>query len=314
MKATVSIIIPIYNAEKTLPKTLNSIVKQTYCDYEAILVDDGSNDNSESICKSFCLKDKRFLYMRQENQGVSLARNAGINKSNGRYLVFVDADDCLKSDALEILVNFQEKNKGYLICTSYLMKKTRGRKKEFLLKNCTSLKQDSNFLKVLDSVPTAPWGKIFIRDVIVKNNIDFPENIPYGEDTIFLYRYLQYARGIITSEKICYEYDYTNTSSAGRRYYSDFYLYMKAQYDQKKLLLGNSTIDQSIYLDRCIEHYCINIKDKSTLKEMIRKSIGVFNQKSISNDYDVLELIQQWKIKNFSYYLKEKATRLFKHI
>ena len=314
MKATVSIIIPIYNAEKTLTKTLNSIVTQTYCDYEVILVDDGSNDNSESICKSFCLKDKRFVYMRQENQGVSLARNAGINKSNGRYLVFVDADDCLKSDALEILVNFQEKNKGYLICTSYLMKKTRGRKKEFLLKNCTSLKQDSNFLKVLDSVPTAPWGKIFIRDVIVRNNIEFPANIPYGEDTIFLYRYLQYARGVITSEKICYEYDYTNISSAGRKYYRDFYLYMKAQYDQKKLLLENSTIDQSVYLDRCIEHYCINIKNKSTLTEMIRKSIGVFNQKSISNDCDVQEIIQQWKIKNFSYYLKEKATRFFKHI
>ena len=89
---------------------------------------------------------------------------------------------------------------------------------------------------------------------------------------------------------------------------------MKAQYDQKKLLLENSTIDQSVYLDRCIEHYCINIKDKSTLTEMIRKSIGVFNQKSISNDCDVQEIIQQWKIKNFSYYLKEKATRFFKHI
>lgn len=101
----VSIIIPVYNNEIYLKKCLDSIINQTYDNIEIILINDGSSDNSLKIMKNYSKKDKRIIIIDKENEGVSIARNAGIKKSSGEYITFVDSDDYLELDAIEKLYN-----------------------------------------------------------------------------------------------------------------------------------------------------------------------------------------------------------------
>ena len=98
----ISIIIPVYNAEKYLQKCLNSVLEQTLTDWEAICINDGSTDGSEQILREFSAKDERFVIEMQENQGVSAARNRGLELANGKYIMFMDNDDFLHPQAFEI--------------------------------------------------------------------------------------------------------------------------------------------------------------------------------------------------------------------
>ena len=101
----ISIVIPVYNAEKYLEQCLNSIKNQTYKNFEVILVNDGSIDNSESICKVFVESDTRFRYYLKANGGASSARNLGLDNAQGNYITFIDADDWVDENHLEVLIN-----------------------------------------------------------------------------------------------------------------------------------------------------------------------------------------------------------------
>ena len=106
----ISIIIPIYNGEKFIKKCLNSILNQTYKNWEVIIVNDGSTDNTELILKEYCEKDSRILSFNKKNSGVSDSRNIGIEKAVGDYITFVDCDDWIEEDTLEkIVAILQEK-------------------------------------------------------------------------------------------------------------------------------------------------------------------------------------------------------------
>lgn len=111
----VSIIVPIYNPGKKLNKCIKSILNQTYKDFELILVNDGSTDDSLNICKKYAYKDSRIIIINQNNQGAVKARKAGINNALGKYITFVDADDWLPEDALQILINDIEKNNADIV-------------------------------------------------------------------------------------------------------------------------------------------------------------------------------------------------------
>lgn len=101
----ISIIVPIYNREKYLDECLSSILNQSYADFECILVNDGSTDNSENICKKFCDKDPRFKLFSQKNTGSSAARNLGIENSTGDFITFIDSDDSVETDFLKHLMH-----------------------------------------------------------------------------------------------------------------------------------------------------------------------------------------------------------------
>ena len=101
----ISVVIPAYNAEQFLDETLESVLSQTYENWECIIVNDGSTDNTESIAKKWCEKDSRFRLTNKENGGLSSARNWGIKESKAEYIAFLDADDILTPDSLEIRIN-----------------------------------------------------------------------------------------------------------------------------------------------------------------------------------------------------------------
>lgn len=178
----ISIIVPIYNAEKYLKECLDSLINQTKKELEFILVNDGSTDSTEEIIKSY--KDKRIKYFKNKNQGIGKTRNFGIEKSTGKYIMFLDSDDYLELDACEKLYTKASSQKLDLVICDYYKLYEDGRRENVELpsfKN-TTLKESPNLL--LD-INLAPWNKIYKRDLIVKNNIKFVEDLKY-EDAPFV--------------------------------------------------------------------------------------------------------------------------------
>lgn len=128
MVAKVSVIVPIYKSEKYLPGCVSSIIKQSFKDLEIILVDDGSQDKCPQICDSYAKQDKRIKVIHQKNKGQSAARNAGIDSATGDYLFFVDSDDRLHPQAIEILLNIAEKTNAPITTSNYFLKSSKKQK------------------------------------------------------------------------------------------------------------------------------------------------------------------------------------------
>lgn len=115
----ISIVIPVYNAEKYLRACLDSVLAQTYKNWEAICVNDGSSDNSAKILEEYAAKDARFHIINQQNSGVSTARNTGLRQTTGKYLMYLDSDDIWHPQTLEILQNVMEKSNADMGCFKY---------------------------------------------------------------------------------------------------------------------------------------------------------------------------------------------------
>ncbi len=203
-KVQVSIIVPIYNVENYLRRCLDSILAQTFKDWECILIDDGSKDESGKICDEYACNYDRFLVVHQTNKGASVARNRGIAEAKGQYVAFVDADDFLMPHYLEgMLETVSEKN--FLIIQKY------GRegqaiipfKEKKIYEGQAGIKQfvEDGYLSY-----SAPHSKLFSLITIKDNQVLFPEGVKIGEDLIFIIRYLQYTDNIIVSDKTGYVY------------------------------------------------------------------------------------------------------------
>ncbi len=189
----ISIIVPIYNAEKYLSKCINSLINQTKKEIEIILINDGSTDRSEEIINNY--RDERIKYFKNENQGIGKTRNFGIEKATGKYLMFVDSDDYLKEDACEILFKKAEKEKlDLVICNYYKVDEETDKKEIIEIKEFKNTKLKDN-KELLLNVNLAPWNKLYKRDLIKKNKIKFVENLKY-EDAPFVVETMDKAKRI----------------------------------------------------------------------------------------------------------------------
>ena len=188
--ADISIIVPIYNAEKYLNKCIDSLVNQTKKELEFILINDGSTDSSEDIIKSY--KDKRIKYFKNKNQGIGKTRNFGIDKATGKYLMFLDSDDYLDINACEKLYNKAIKEKSDLVVFDFY--RVEDTLKEVTINNfkSSSLKENPNLL--LD-INLGPCNKLIKRELIDKNNTRFNEELKY-EDTPFVTEIIKNANKI----------------------------------------------------------------------------------------------------------------------
>lgn len=196
----ISIIVPIYNAEKYLNKCIDSLLNQTKKELEFILINDGSTDGTDEIIRSY--KDKRIKYFKNKNQGIGKTRNFGIEKSTGKYLMFVDSDDYLDEAACEELYNKALTTKSEVVVCDYY-KVYDDRKEEIHLPsfNKTTLKENQSAL--IDS-NLAPWNKLYKTSLIKNNNIRFVENLKY-EDAPFVIEALDKAHKISKIDK-CLNY------------------------------------------------------------------------------------------------------------
>lgn len=203
----VSIVIPIFNPGDKLLVCLNSIKQQTYHDIEVIMVNDGSQDSSDVLCKEFANKDPRFNYIEQVNSGVSVARNNGIMHSHGEYICFIDSDDSVKQDYVECMVVVQQRTKADIVVQGLtnIYNGKKGDKKEF-----PDLTLDVNSLgdQMFDELFyfCGPYCKLFKREYIINNHIEFPEDLAYGEDFVFYAKYLHLCNSVAFISKSSYNY------------------------------------------------------------------------------------------------------------
>jgi glycosyltransferase len=198
----ISIIIPVYNSEKTLNRCVNSILNQTFMDWELLLVDDGSTDKSGKICDQYALKDFRIQVFHKKNGGVSSARNTGLDYAIGSWITFVDSDDFIDATFLDTLIRLQSSD----LCISGIQ----------FINNETILLPPEEYIKIenvaeLDNLLnklyfTAPWGKVYKNEIIQKNNIRFNINLKIGEDTDFVLKYLLYINDIRLISKPLYHF------------------------------------------------------------------------------------------------------------
>ena len=199
----VSVIVPIYNVEEYLEECLESIRNQTYTNIEVILVNDGSTDGSREICESYCEKDIRFRLINQENQGQSVARNRGVKESVGQYIMFVDSDDVVNTDVLEVLLPYMKTDVDIVECEM-----TREKEAFFLNKIPTIVFEGNSKEAILNciafrAVKFCAFTKLYRREIVEK--IPFLEGYIY-EDVFTGINYLKHIRKIIVVDYIGYYY------------------------------------------------------------------------------------------------------------
>ncbi|WP_010237898.1 glycosyltransferase [Clostridium arbusti] len=211
----ISIIVPIYNVEQYLSRCLDSIISQTYTNLEIILVDDGSTDDSWSICKKYAKIDKRIVLIKQENKGVSSARNEGIRIATGEYIAFVDSDDYIDNDMYEILYNLMNENNNIdlAICETV--------KDNIKSKSDISILNRNETLKALFNMKSFRgyiFNKLFRKSIIEKNNLTFNKDIYICEDLLFCFNYVLNIRNAIYSMEQKYFYIERDDSAIHRSF------------------------------------------------------------------------------------------------
>ena len=196
----ISIIIPVYNAERTLRKCIDSIMVQEYKDFELILIDDGSKDMSSQICDEYAAKDKRIKVIHKQNGGVSSARNAGLEIAQGQWITFVDSDDYISD---HYLFDLKDSMADLVICEiCYLVgNKFTDSLNVIECKDLTLIHFIRDYLN--NPILRAPWAKFYRCELV--GNIRFHEDMKIGEDACFVFQYLTKCRCYdISSESIYY--------------------------------------------------------------------------------------------------------------
>lgn len=192
-----SIIIPVYNVEQYLAKCLDSVLNQdiSYTDYEVILVNDGSSDNSETIIQNYAIKHSNIRYIKQDNGGPSKARNMGLDHASGDYIWFVDADDSIKPNSLLGLLDYLKRHNVDFCEFPYY--KIVGKQTYLINHNEKISNQRVSNVEYLSKyvLPSMPWDYVVKREVIETNNLRFTPNI-WHEDTEFNLRLLEHCHNI----------------------------------------------------------------------------------------------------------------------
>lgn len=213
MKPKVSLIIPVYKMEQYISYTLDSIINQTFKEFEVIVVDDGSPDNSGKIADEYSNKDERIKVVHQENKGAGPARNVGIELAQGEYLMFPDADDILESTMIETMIKkLEEKNVDVIMCsTSDMVEKNNGKiekikysRNEIFLKNKEELRD--NYIDLyIESLSHGTNTKMYKANIVNKYNIRFPD-LRRSQDIIFNNRYFDKADSFLLIPDVLYNY------------------------------------------------------------------------------------------------------------
>lgn len=213
MNKMVSIIVPVYNAEKTLEKCVRSLIEQTYSNIEIILVNDGSKDNSISLCYKLQMLDSRIIVIDKPNGGVSSARNAGLDIAKGDFVMFCDSDDWVEKKWCEILVKSFEED--YMVmCGFYTDGKHSVLPYETKANTTCETYEKTEFSSLYLLGFNVPWNKIYDRKVIEKNSLRFDERFNNGEDYLFNLKYLsKIEKKIVFLDKCLYHYVWSNAGS-----------------------------------------------------------------------------------------------------
>ena len=286
-KSLISIIVPVYKAERYLPRCIESILRQTYQNFELILVDDGSPDNCGAICDKYAQKDNKIKVIRKQNGGVSSARNYGIDVAQGEFIYFVDSDDWLPKNSLQLHIDAMQKGDVQLTIGSSqhrALRITIGYFKSELI----DLQDPALNLNGILLRGYAPWNTLFLKSIIVENNIKFCENMRLGEDTLFVREYLKHVRRLYTMRDVGYYYNRLNEKAATTKKYEDIIKWRMELLKSAETLLEKSTASDArkqeaiehqacVYFENCISTWMYLTKyDKKIMAEKIETCLTKF--------------------------------------
>lgn len=298
----ISIVIPVYNVEKYLDRCLSSVVGQTFDNFEILLIDDGSTDTSLDICLKWSKLDSRVTVLHQNNNGVSNARNIGIEMSKGGYIAFVDADDYVEHTYIQNL--FEKRNIADLVVSGY--SRVSEYQKPVLLGREGYLKREELFFYMLctNIVTVACWNKFFKKSILIEHHIRFQEDIGVGEDMLFVTEYLRY----------CTSYYYINKT---------LYYYFKNNESVMNITYANRKIGEKDF--SCLES--VEKLEKLTKKEsrkiktcagyrIVRSSIRLLFQMILGNNNDslLLKKIKHNCQRNWWFHIKTASGTLLEKV
>ena len=222
----ISVIIPVFNTAHYLNKCVESIVNQSFIDWECILVDDGSSDGCELICDDWSCRDPRILAIHQNNEGVSAARNRGLQLARGELITFVDSDDWVEKEYLLYMYNALHDSGADLAVSGLVLDFENGTHEVYRpdsdsVFNLTPLNTDRFVALNEKSLLYGPVVKLYRNQIIKNNNILFNNKYSYGEDLLFNYQYLNYVNSIATISTVQYHYRISNSYSLSKRFRPD---------------------------------------------------------------------------------------------
>ena len=316
----ISIIIPIYNSSRFLCGCLDCILSQSFDDFELILVDDGSKDNSLDICRKYAANDSRIKVIHQDNAGVSSARNRGLDEAKGDYIYFPDSDDIMPENALALLLNGIGNKCNYAvggyqiyseddICT-YSIDNT----------DFGFMSRDEMLLQFFAPSPYVYqgylWNKLFKRSIIEENNIRFEPTIKFNEDRLFCVRYvcsLKQEERIYYNWKPVYQYVQRSTSamaSLREKFNPNFITDLKAYALMKEPLLkcGSPRNVYEVYKEDTIYAYLkfCNLMSKFRVQDGELKAIAREYVFSVADKWTVYRIAFNAKVNKITRYIKRK--------
>lgn len=210
MNPIVSIIIPVYNAEKNIERCIESVLKQDYENFELILMNDGSKDSSGKICDEYAAKDGRIRIVHKENSGVSDTRNKAIDMAKGKYLQFIDSDDWITTDATGLMVHMAEENNCEMVITDfYRVIGERLAHKGDIHEDGLLTREEFALYMMEDPADFyygVLWNKLYRRDIVEKYKLRMDENISWCEDFIFNMEYIRHIEHVYALHVPIYYY------------------------------------------------------------------------------------------------------------
>ena len=256
----ISVIVPVYNAEKYIDRCMQSIYNQTFTDYEIILVNDGSKDKSAEICRKYAQNDKRITFIDKENGGAGSARNAGIEAAKGQYLAFPDVDDWFEPEMYEVLYNIAISRDYDMVFSgaNYFSKTKEGK----LVFSRTSVPPDVQYTtagdcrkNVMDFFPTStifdvPWNKLYKRSIAIKNNVRFSDT-RRCQDAMFNIDFYNASNSAIGIGKAYYNYIENDIAGVQRKFPKN-YIDINIAYFDKLISILRSW---DIYHGKIKQHY-----------------------------------------------------------
>lgn len=322
-KDKISIIVPVYNVEEFLPRCVKSILKQSYKNIEILLIDDGSTDESGTLCDNYANNNTNIKVYHKKNGGLSDARNYGIEKATGKYIAFIDSDDYVAEDYCKILYNNLIKYEADISICSFV--KTDGKNDNIgeikeQIKTYTGIDKQKNILNHMNTITTVAWNKLYRKEIW--NNLRYPKG-KINEDE-FVVHYLMYkAKKVVYTNMILYYYYQRSNSIMKKKFSSERFDVIDAfqdrwqfykKHEEYKELEGRA---YCLYMKMIISNYILSKKnnlhdDQKKLLERYKKEYK--NKKMINNIKEKIKLSSFYFLPNVYSNLKVGIENVRKNI
>lgn len=309
MTKLVSIIVPIYNAEKFIDQCLNTIVDQSYQNIEIILVNDGSTDQSIDKCIAWEQADSRIRVIDQVNGGVSIARNKGIDVATGELLLFIDVDDYIEQETVKTLVEQQSQTQADMVIYGFYRHLMDGTIRKNEGNQTTKMMSSSQFLSQFwqhyeEEITNTPFNKLYKSQILKENHIYFPEGITMGEDLLFNLDYLAFTKQILISDSYLYHYmmhPNQATLKVNIAIYEDYIHFFEKIESIILTKISADDFDWKHHYHQLLKHMITAIEmpyrsdslDSKEQKEQLFKIIQAFQ-----NNFELENLISEDKLEN----------------